>query len=271
MYKRNPVVSGAFYPGSSRELQAVVENYLVPAMSPEPAIGMVAPHAGFAYSGHTAGAVYSQVRIPPVAVIIAPNHSGKGRAFGGAAVISEGVFLTPLGEVLLESSLAEDFKSRSTLFVEDREAHEDEHSLEVQLPFIQVIRPDVRIVPLVVSYDDFHTASTIGTAIGEAIRDFDEDVLVIASSDMTHYQPRNVASKLDRFALDRIESLDPEGLLKVTREEGITMCGRAPVATMLVTAMVLGASTANLVDYSDSGDVSGDTSYVVGYAGIVIR
>ena len=120
-------------------------------------------------------------------------------------------------------------------------------------------------------FDDYETARRIGTVIGEAIRDFDEDVLLVASSDMTHYQPRKVASRLDRFALERIESLDPEGLLRVTREEGITMCGRVPVATMLVSALDLGASTASLVEYSDSGDAGGDTGYVVGYAGIVVR
>lgn len=264
-------MSGAFYPKSQRELQRMIESFVIPVAAVEKAIGLIAPHAGYIYSGRTAGAVYSQVEIPQVALILAPNHTGRGRTFGGAGIVSRGTFMTPMGEVEIEETIAEGCKSKCELIGEDREAHEYEHSLEVQLPFLQVLRQDIKIVPLVTSYDEFDIARTIGEALAGVIKESGEEVLIIASSDMTHYQPRNVARKLDGIAIKRVEDLDPEGLLNVTREEGITMCGKAPVATMLVAAKMLGATVANLVDYSDSADVSGDTSYVVGYAGILIK
>jgi AmmeMemoRadiSam system protein B len=249
----------------------MVERFLIPTTAPEPALGVVSPHAGYMYSGRTAGAVFSHVKISDVVLILAPNHTGRGRAHGGVSIISKGKFITPLGEVEIEERLAEGLMAGCALVREDPSAHEDEHSIEVQLPFLQVLKRKVKIVPLVVNFDDYPSARTVGDAIAVLLRDEKQEVLMVASSDMTHYQPRSVASKLDRLAIERVEQLDPEGLLKVTREEGITMCGRAPVATLLVAARGLGATQVSLVDYSDSGDVSGDTSYVVGYAGIVIR
>lgn len=271
MYTRHPAVSGSFYPHSPQELKEAVERFLIPTTSPEPALGIVSPHAGYVYSGRTAGAVFSHVRIPEVALILAPNHTGRGRTSGGASTISKGQFLTPLGAVEIAESLAKKLMQICGLVREDLTAHEEEHSLEVQLPFLQVLRRTVKIIPLIVNYDDFPAARTIGEAIAALLDAAEEEVLIIASSDMTHYQPRSVASKLDRLAIEKIEKLDPEGLLRITREKGITMCGRSPVATLLVAANALGATQASLVDYSDSGDVSGDKSYVVAYAGIVIR
>jgi len=271
MYKRPPIASGKFYPGTPGELKKTVEEYLDSSGVLEPALGIVAPHAGYIFSGRTAGAVYAQVEIPPVVIVMAPNHTGDGIAFGGASIVSSGSFMTPMGGIRIDEKIAGSLKASCNLIREDTRAHDREHSLEAQLPFLQVIRPDVRLVPLIVNYDDYGPASIIGSAISRVIQDCEEDILMVASSDMTHYRSRDVTRKLDRLAIEKIENLDPEGLLKVTREKGITMCGRAPVATMLVAARELGASEVLLVDYSDSGDVSGDTDSVVGYAGIIVR
>jgi len=271
MYKRPPIASGKFYPGTPGELQKTVEDYLVTGETLEPAIGIVAPHAGYIFSGRTAGVVYAQVKIPPIVLVLAPNHTGEGIAFGGASIVSSGLFITPMGPMQIDEQLTESLKASCDLIKEDAGAHEHEHSLEAQLPFLQVIRPDVKLAPLIINFDDPGTAGIVGSAISRVVEDFEEDVLLVASSDMTHYKSRDIASKLDRLAIERIENLDPDGLLKVTREKGITMCGRAPVATMLVAARELGASEARLVDYSDSGDAFGDTDSVVGYAGIVVR
>lgn len=259
-----------FYPGSPTELQKTVESFLLEASSPEPVIGVVSPHAGYVYSGPTAGAVLSHVEVPESVVILAPNHTGRGSAYGGASIISRGAFVTPLGEVPIVESLADGLKNRSGLIREDPAAHEKEHSLEVQLPFLQVIRKNVSIVPMVTNYDSFSPAKDVGEALAGAIKEYPGKTLILASSDMTHYQSRSVASRLDKMAIECIEKLDPEGLLKVTKEKNITMCGRAPVATMLVAAKLLGAEAATVIDYSDSGDASGDTNQVVGYAGIVV-
>jgi len=271
MYKRPPIASGKFYPGTRGELQKTVEDFLVESETLEPAIGIVAPHAGYVFSGRTAGLVYAQVEIPPVVLIMAPNHTGEGIAIGGASIVSSGSFITPMGGMHIDEQLAGSLKASCDLVKEDQQAHDHEHSLEAQLPFLQVTRPDVRLVPLIINYDDPGPASIIGSAIARAVKDFEDEVLLVASSDMTHYKSRAIASELDRLAIERVENLDPVGLLKVTREKGITMCGRAPVATMLVAARELGASEARLVDYSDSGDAFGDTNSVVGYAGIVVR
>lgn len=271
MYTRYAAMSGSFYPRSPQELRSSVEAFLIPKTSPEAALGVVSPHAGYIYSGRTAGAVFSHVEISDVALLIGPNHTSKGRAHGGASIVSKGKFVTPLGEVEIEERLAEGLKACCGLVREDPSAHEEEHSLEVQLPFLQVLRRKVRIVPLLVNYDDLPSAKTVGEAIAALLRNEKDNVLMVASSDMTHYQPRTIASKLDRLAIEKIEKLDPEGLLRITREEGITMCGRTAVATMLIAAIGLGATQASLIDYSDSGDATCDTSYVVGYAGIVVR
>ncbi len=259
-----------FYPSSEARLRESVQSFLRSTSDSEPAIGIVSPHAGYIYSGPTAGSVFSRVSVPGTVVILAPNHTGRGSAYGGASIIPRGAFVTPLGEVPVEDSLANDLLERSSLIREDPAAHEEEHSLEVQLPFLQVLRKDVSIVPLVTNYDSYGPARAVGEALAGAIGDSSSDTLILASSDMTHYRPRDVTKRLDKLAIERIEELDPEGLLRVTKEEGITMCGRAPVATMLVAAKLLGATGAALIDYTDSGDASGDTSRVVGYAGIVV-
>lgn len=271
---RQPAVAGRFYPSRAAELAREIDGYLspeTPAAPPVRAIGCVVPHAGIMYSGHVAGAVYARLALPSRMIILCPNHFGVGQRL---AILSEGAWQTPLGEAPIDAPLAEQLKRACPLLREDAEAHSSEHSLEVQLPFLQRRAAGFRFVPIALGTDRFDAFADLGRAIAAVVQAQAtpaDPILVVASSDLNHYESDTLTRKKDRKAIDRILALDPRGLYDTVRSEHITMCGYGPTATMLTAALALGATQAELVRYATSGDVSGDYERVVGYAGIFIR
>ena len=270
---RAPAVSGRFYPGTTSELERTLRDLfgpIRPVAHPAAARAAVVPHAGYLYSGVTAAHAFARVRIPPVVVILAPNHTGLARVPGGASLWESGVFETPLGGVAVDETCARALLDSCPLVAVDHLAHRDEHAVEVELPFIRFLSPASRIVPLVLSWDDWESSRRLGEALARVVRGAPEPVLLLASSDLSHYEPANTAELKDAQALAAVQALDGEELLSRCHREGITMCGRAPVATVLAAARALGASRADVVDYRHSGWVTGDERSVVGYAGVVI-
>jgi AmmeMemoRadiSam system protein B len=272
------VVSGRFYPGARAELAATVATLLADARAaagggaapPAPCRGAIAPHAGYVYSGPTAAAVFVRVALPALIVILAPNHTGVCRAPGGASLWEEGAFRTPLGDVPVDAPCAAALRASSPLVGVDHNAHRAEHAVEVLLPFLQVLRPDARIVPLVLAWDAWQQARELGEALARVVGEAHEPMLLLASSDLNHYEPAAIAEQKDARALAAVTALDGAELLARCRRERISMCGRGPVAVVLAAARALGATRADVVDYRHSGWVSGDDSQVVGYGGVVI-
>jgi hypothetical protein len=265
--QRQPAVAGQFYAGNSRQLR----NDLA-ALIPEPhgakaVTGIIAPHAGYIYSGAIAGKVYASIDIPATVLILGPNHHGTG---AGAALYPEGEWLTPLAPISINARLNSLLQQNVPFISPDNVAHKFEHSLEVQVPFIQYLRPDATISALCLGHGDFESVRRIGEGIAAAIRAYGEDVLIVASSDMTHYESADSARRKDELALEKVLGFDPQGLLQVCRSERITMCGVVPAAVMLVAAGKLGATQAELVAYGTSGDVTGDNRQVVAYAAVTV-
>jgi AmmeMemoRadiSam system protein B len=264
--RRKAAVAGQFYPGSSAELRRMIDRMVVPQAPKENAVAVIAPHAGFIYSGTVAGAVYSSVAIPATCVILAPAHRPIRPLF---AIMSEGSWETPFGAVPIEGGLAADIQRRCRLVQVDAAAHAQEHSLEVQLPFLQYFRADFSLVPVNVSYRaSVEDLEALGEAMAEAVRESGTETLLVASTDMSHYISAAEAREKDFRAIDRILALDAPGLVDVVREENISMCGVLPTAAVLVAAKALGARRAELVRYATSGEVTGDEREVVAYAGL---
>lgn len=265
-------MSGRFYPGTESELERTVHALLaaVPDAPAAPARAAVAPHAGYVYSGLTAAHVFARLAVPPVVVILAPNHTGVCRAPGGVSLWEGGSFRTPLGDVTVDERFGAALLEASPLVGIDHAAHAQEHAVEVELPFLQVRRADVRIVPLVLVWDAWEGCRALGEALAALVGRWSEGVLLLASSDLNHYEPAAVSEPKDRRALDAIAALDGEGLLRRCRGERISMCGRAPTATVLAAGRALGAARADVVHYSHSGMVTGEVDAVVGYGGVII-
>src|SRR5208337_4442646 len=236
---RTPAVAGRFYPGGADELRREVREYTSGSVASVQisGIGCVAPHAGYIYSGSVAGAVYSRLEIPQHCVILCPNHTGKGRPL---AVMASTTWQTPLGEVAPDAEMAGQLLARFPALEEDSAAHRGEHAIEVQLPFLQALQPKLQIVPIAVGTSNFDVLRGLGEALAEVIADgYEEDreedpeddhrqkVLIIASSDMNHYEADAVTRVKDRKAIDRILALEPRGLFETVRDEEISMCGYA--------------------------------------------
>jgi AmmeMemoRadiSam system protein B len=269
---RQPAVAGRFYPANPQRLRTEVEAYTaVPANAPAEAkiraLGCVVPHAGYMYSGHVAGAVYRRLELPERIVILCPNHTGMGEPL---AIMSEGTWQTPLGDAPIDAELAAELKRQMPLLSEDAEAHRAEHAIEVQLPFLQVLAPGFRFVPIAVGTSHFDVLSSLGVVIGNTLAKHGGEFLVIASSDMNHYESDSVTRVKDRRAIDQLLALDARGLYDVVKEGNISMCGYGPAVVMLTAARKLGATNAELIRYATSGDVSDDRDMVVGYAGIAV-
>ncbi|MBA7468976.1 MAG: AmmeMemoRadiSam system protein B [Dehalococcoidia bacterium] len=265
---RQPVVAGQFYPASASQLRAMIEKMVDEEAEKQDVIGLVSPHAGYIYSGSVAGAVISRVKFKDTFIILGPNHTGKGKPL---SIMSEGTWQTPFGEVGIDAELAKHLLSITRHLQEDDTAHRFEHSIEVQLPFLQYFKPDIRIVPITLSFTSLDVYKEIGREMARAIKDTGREAVIMASSDMTHYEPQDVAARKDRQAIDAILRLDEDELFRRVEEHNISMCGVAPVATLISAARELGATSAELVRYQTSGDTSGDYSAVVGYAGIIIK
>jgi MEMO1 family protein len=273
---RPPAVSGRFYPADPIELRATVATLLADARkavgpSGRPAVGVIAPHAGYIYSGPTAAAAFAQAAIPGLVIILAPNHTGISKAKGGVSLWEAGAFRTPLGDVPIDVEMAKALLevSRGVVGV-DHDAHRAEHAVEVELPFLQLLCADVRIVPLVIAWDTWDAARLLGEMLARLVNAAGEPVLLLASSDMNHYESAVVTEQKDAQALDAVRALDGADLLARCKREQISMCGRGPAAAVIAAARALGAERAEVVDYRHSGRVSGDNARVVGYAGVVI-
>jgi AmmeMemoRadiSam system protein B len=262
---RDPAVAGRFYTADPGRLARELDGYLTPSAEPVAAIGLVAPHAGYVYSGAIAGTVYAQVVVPPRVVVLGPNHTGRGE---WVALWPDGAWRTPLGAVPVDPGLTAALAA-SPRVSRDRAAHELEHALEVQLPFMQRRQPALAIAALCLGPLPWPECEALGRDVARAAGD--AGALLVASSDMSHYVPAEVARSLDARALERIRALDPRGLHEVVRREGITMCGVVPATVMLVAALAMGATRADVVRYGNSGEVSGDLDAVVGYASVVVR
>lgn len=265
---RQAAFAGQFYPGSRTSLETEVGKYLDTGATPRKALGVVAPHAGYIYSGPTAGAVYAATIVPQTCIVLSPNHTGMGAS---AAIMSEGAWSIPTGEVPIDGELADSLKKNCAELKEDVLAHQMEHSLEVQLPFLLARQPELHIVPITLQHLRFDACERIGAAIAQTIKESGKDVLIVASSDMNHYEEHELTKKKDQLAIERVLALDPKGLLATCAENRITMCGVVPTAIMLAAVKALGATEASLISHTTSGDASGDYQAVVGYAGIIVK
>jgi len=265
---RRSAVAGSFYAGTRERLRLQVEDLLPRAATREQALGVVVPHAGYMYSGRVAAAVYAQVEFPDTFVILGPNHTGLG---AGAAIMTYGQWETPLGSVPIDTELARTILANSSVLEEDHLGHLREHSIEVQLPLLQYFERPFRFVPICLFSHEYAACLDVGQAVAKGVREAPTRALLVASTDMSHFISREEATAKDRKAIDAILALDPEGLHRVVRREGISMCGFHPTTAMLVAAKALGATRADLVMYTDSGEVTRDLQEVVAYAGLVLR
>jgi len=263
---RQPAVAGKFYTDDPDQLREELDSMIAPGEAAR-VIGIVAPHAGYVYSGKVAGQVYGAVRVPDAVLVLGPNHTGVGAP---AALAPPGEWLTPLGSVPVNARLSELILKSDPMVLEDVSAHRFEHSLEVQVPFLQRRNPRVSIAALCLSLADFASIERLGQGIARAIREYGGEVLIVASSDMNHFESARVAKEKDDLALAEIAAMNPERLFKVCRDRHITMCGVVPAAVMLVAAKELGATSSKLVHYTTSGEVNGDLDRVVAYAAVTV-
>lgn len=268
MTTRPPAVAGTFYEGTSDRLRAQVDRCFVDAVpeKKERFLGAVVPHAGLMYSGHVAAAFYGLAELPKRFVILCPNHTGAGHF---AAINREGTWRTPLGDVAIDTRLADALMAKTQLLADDARAHAREHSLEVQLPFLQRLNPDFTFVPICLGAHRYDYAEEIGRAIAAVLKD-ETDVAILASSDLNHYEDQTTTLRKDQLAIEQVLALNPKELWRVVDEYDVSMCGFIPTTTMLIAANELGASNARLVKHATSGDINGDFRRVVGYASILV-
>lgn len=265
---RRPAVAGQFYPASASELKGMIGGMVKEKAAKEEVIGLLLPHAGYIYSGPVAGAVISKIKFKDTFIIMGPNHTGAGKPL---SIMTEGKWQTPLGEVEIDAELGKKILATSKNLEEDDKAHIYEHSIEVQLPFLQYFKPDFKLVPIVFGHPSGAIYKEVGKEIARAVKELGRGVVIIASSDMSHYEPQASAQNKDQKAIEAVLNLDEDELLKRVAKFNITMCGYAPAVSLIVAAKELGATGAELVKYQTSGDVTGDYSAVVGYAGIIIK
>ncbi len=265
---RRPAVAGLFYPSQPEQVEADLSRLLEdvePKASPR---AVVVPHAGWMYSGQVAGAVYGRLALPRLVVLLGPNHTGLGP---WGSIMTRGRWAIPGGEIAVAAPLARRILSLARELEEDTAAHEREHALEVQLPFLRRLRPDVEFVPVTLMKTDLAFCERVGQAVATAVRDSPEPVLLLSSTDLNHYESQAVSNRKDRLAIEAIVTLDPERLQRAVRDHRISMCGIAPTTALLAALRDLGAQQAEVVRYMTSGDISGDYERVVGYCGVIIH
>ncbi len=264
---RFPAVAGKFYPADPKELSSLVAQFTQKnsAFEPPHVRACLVPHAGYVYSGMVAGAVFSSIFLPKKILLLGVRHYPRGASL---AILSEGSWRTPLGDAPIDSPLAERLRAACPALREDTVAHGQEHSLEVQLPFLQQLDSGFSFVPVVLGTIRFDQLVEVGEGIARLLSEEKEEILIVTSSDMNHYEDDETTRRKDHKAIDRMLQLDAKGLYQVCRDEEISMCGLGPAVAMLTAMQCLGATKADLVRYATSGDVSGDRDAVVGYAGM---
>jgi MEMO1 family protein len=265
---RLPAVAGRFYPSDPRELAALVGecSKIVPPREPVRARACLVPHAGYVYSGHLAGAVLARIALPRKMIVLGVRHYPRGEP---AAILSSGAWRTPLGDAPVDDSLAEALKKACPLLREDSVAHSREHSLEVQLPFLQVLAPEFTFVPVALGTIEFESLVSVGQALGQVLGSLKEDVLLITTSDLNHYEDEATTEIKDHQAIEQLLALNARGLYDTCRNGDISMCGLGPAVAMITALNLLGAKRSELVKHATSADVSGDREAVVGYAGML--
>jgi AmmeMemoRadiSam system protein B len=269
---RPPAAAGKFYPADAAEVEAELDRLIQPGSPRRDCVAVVVPHAGWMYSGATAGKVYSTVEIPDRVFLVGPNHHGIGSMY---AVYDAGSWKTPLGDVPIAEPLAAELLDHCELLAEDPKAHRMEHSLEVQVPMLLHMNPKVQIVPVLIGGNWPEAGGCaelrlIGQAIAETVCGCRQPVLLVASTDLNHYEDQETSHAKDKRVLDAVLNLDEHSLMQRVKDARVSMCGVAATYAILVAAKELGADKAELIDYRTSGDVTGDLSAVVGYGGVVL-
>lgn len=267
---RPPAVAGQFYPADPKELRRLIKSCL-----PDPenttkvrAVACMVPHAGYIFSGRVVGAVFSTIEIPKKIIVLGVRHRPLGEAL---AIMSEGAWQTPLGDVPIDSALALRLKQISPHLHEDETAHSHEHSIEVELPFLQVLAKDFSIVPVAVGTHRLSELRELGGAVAQLVKEAKEPLLIVTSSDMNHYEADALTRKKDALAIQQLLELDADGLAEICDIEDISMCGLGPAYVMLTALKLLGATEAELVKYATSGEVLDNGNGVVGYAGMIFH
>ncbi len=266
---REPAVAGQFYPATAETIESALDDLMPPGTQPQRAIAVMVPHAGWMYSGRTAGLVYASVAIPDHVILLGPNHRGVGAPY---AMYDAGTWRLPCGDVPIDETLAAMLFDECDLLASDPSAHRWEHSLEVQAPMLMRRNPHVRVTPILIGggwpeAGGRRDLRELGAAIANTVRAFGKPVLLVASSDLNHYEDQPTAAIKDKLALDAVLNLDPDAMMDRVKDVEISMCGVATVYIVLEAALKLGATRAELIDYRTSGDVTGDYSAVVGYGG----
>jgi AmmeMemoRadiSam system protein B len=278
---RRPTVAGSFYEANAEDLRSQIKSCflsnlgpqklpVVNSAGPRKILGLVSPHAGYMYSGAVAATAFFSLASdgkPDTIVILGPNHTGYGNPL---SAMNEGAWRTPLGDVQIDSEIAEAIASETGIVDFDEVAHRHEHSIEVQLPFLQYLYGDsFKFLPICFLMQDMETATEIGKALAESLAN--RNAVVVASSDLTHYEPQASVNRKDSEALKAIETLDEKKLYKVLETENVSACGYGPIAALLTYAKGVGATKAEILSHKTSGDTTGDKSSVVGYAAVAIK
>jgi AmmeMemoRadiSam system protein B len=265
---RQPFASGSFYPDEPAGLRRDVDSFLEPAEGgPREALGVIVPHAGYMYSGHVAGRVYATAKLPRRIIILGPNHMGLGDS---VAVMNRGSWETPLGPAIIDEPLADLILKAAPMASADASAHRAEHSLEVQLPFLQVSIGNFVFTPICIGNESLSDLKKLAQALVTAIRELGEPVGIVISTDMTHYESAESAREKDQRIINEMKNLDSDQVHKLATNEEMSMCGFRAVTTGIEALKSLGASSSNLIAYANSGETSGDLK-VVGYAGLLIQ
>jgi MEMO1 family protein len=265
---RLPAVAGQFYPSDPRELTRLIRKFSAeePGTKKTHVRACLVPHAGYIYSGGVAGAVFARVIFPKQILVLGVRHSPMGEDL---AILSEGAWRTPLGDAPVDSALAQRVKTACPGLQEDSVAHSREHSLEVEIPFLQILNPGFSFVPVAVGTLRFEDLHELGMGLARVFQECKDKVVLVTSSDMNHYEPDDVSRIKDAKAIDRMKAVDARGLFEVCRKEKISMCGLGPAVAMLTAMKELGVQSGEVVRYATSGDVNGDRASVVGYAGMI--
>lgn len=268
---RRPAVAGYYYPADPGALAAAIDAWTRAGAvaPPRAARALVLPHGGYRHAGAIAGAAVAMVGIPRRCIVVGPSHTGRWMPW---SLMASGAYRTPLGDVPIDARCADTLRARCPFLEPDAWAQAGEHAIEVLVPFLQRRGPpDLTIVPVIMGSEDAEQRARLATALAQAVRMQEERVLLIASTDLSHYEPRARSAAKDRMILDRLLSLDGPGLLRVAREARALMCGDGAAACVLEAAAMLGARSARLAAYGTSADAGGDPDSVIGYAGVVIR
>ena len=277
---RRPAVAGSFYAGDSKSLNIQIENCFLHKIGPgeiplvntkrqNNVIGLISPHAGYMYSGPVAANGFYKIALggkPDTIIILGPNHQGFGE---NVSIMAEGKWKTPLGELEIDAEMAEDILKKSKIIKNDKKAHQYEHSIEVQLPFIQYIfGKDIKFVPICMTRQDIDTDIEIAKSICSSV--VDKNILIIASSDFTHYESQEYAENVDKQAINAILESNPKKLYDIIYRQNLTMCGPGPITVMLIVCETLGAKKIELLKYATSGNITGMYDQVVGYASLIV-